>query len=242
MFDLSVYGSRTALHTADGEIRYDELADRAGDLARDVLGSSRRLVLVEGANHPDAVTAYLAALQHGHVALLVPDQREQQLEDLVAAYDPDVMLRRGPDGWSATQRRDGSAHELHPELALLLSTSGSTGSPKLVRLSADNIRSNAASIASYLRLTPDDRAATSLPIHYCYGLSVVNSHLITGAGLVLTEGSVVDPCFWDLFSSAAATSFAGVPYTFDLPRPLGLGRAPAAHAPLCHAGRRPART
>ena len=216
VFDLPGHGSRTALHTAAGEISYAELSDRAADLAGEVLGSTRRLVLIEGANTPESVTAYLAAVQHGHVALLVPHGRPAQLQQMVDAYDPDVVLRHEGEHWLADPRRRGTAHDLHPDLALLLSTSGSTGSPKLVRLSHDNVRSNAASIASYLRLTPDDRAATSLPLHYCYGLSVVNSHLLTGAGLVLTENSVVDECFWRRFQEAGATSFAGVPYTFDL--------------------------
>ena len=216
VFQLPGDGSRTALHTATGQISYAELFERAAELAGGVLGGTRRLVLIEGANTPESVTAYLAAVQYGHVALLVPEGRPAQLDQMVAAYDPDVVLRRADGRWLADPRRRGSVHDLHPDLALLLSTSGSTGSPKLVRLSHDNLRSNAASIASYLRLTPDDRAATSLPLHYCYGLSVVNSHLLTGAGLVLTDHSVVDECFWRRFQDASATSFAGVPYTFDL--------------------------
>ena len=124
---------------------------------------------------------------------------------------PDVIVGDG----DIRERRPGTAHDLHPDLALLLSTSGSTGSPKLVRLSHDNLRCNAASIADYLGLTPDDRAITSLPMHYCYGLSVVHSHLLVGAGLVLTDLSVVDECFWRLAEDAGATSFAGVPYTFE---------------------------
>jgi peptidoglycan/LPS O-acetylase OafA/YrhL len=99
---------------------------------------------------------------------------------------------------------------------VLLSTSGSTGSPKLVRLSRTNVEANARSIAAYLDLRPTDRAMTSLPLHYCYGLSVLTSHLVSGASVVLTDLSVADECFWDLARSAGATSFAGVPYTFDL--------------------------
>lgn len=216
VLDLARHGSRAALLTPEGPITYADLADRAADLADRVLGRTRRLVLVEGSNTVEALTAYLAAIQHGHVALLVPHDRPAQRDEMVAAYDPDVVLRDDGDRWTAEARRDGSAHDLHPDLRLLLSTSGSTGSPKLVRLSGTNLASNAASIATYLRLTPEDRAATSLPLHYCYGLSVVNSHLATGAGLVLTEDSVVDECFWRRFEQERATSFAGVPYTFDL--------------------------
>ncbi|MBJ7356783.1 AMP-binding protein [Nocardioides sp.] len=216
VFGLARHGGRPAYLGPDGEVSYAELAERVDAFAHDVLGTTRRLVMVEGANHPDALVAYLAALQHGHVVLLVPDDAAHRSRSLMDTYDPDLLVRRTDDGWQSTPRREGSAHDLHPDLALLLSTSGSTGSPKLVRLSEDNITSNAASIAGYLGLTSHDRAATTLPLHYCYGLSVVHSHLSVGAGLLLTEQSVVDQCFWDRFDDARATSFAGVPYTFEL--------------------------
>jgi acyl-CoA synthetase (AMP-forming)/AMP-acid ligase II len=216
VFGLAQHGGRPAYLGPDGVVSYAELVARIDDFAHDVLGTTRRLVLVEGANHPDALVAYLAGLQHGHVVLLVPDGAADRSGALLDTYDPDVLVRRGADGWQSAVLREGSAHDLHPDLTVLLSTSGSTGSPKLVRLSTDNIRSNAASIASYLGLTPQDRAATTLPLHYCYGLSVVHSHLLAGASLLLTEGSVVDRCFWDQFDDARATSFAGVPYTFEL--------------------------
>ncbi|GAA1478531.1 AMP-binding protein [Nocardioides aestuarii] len=207
VLDLRAHGARTAVHTADGRLTYDELADRVDALA-ERLGDTRRLVLVEGSNTVESLAAYLAAVTAGHVALLTPPGRPARA--LVDAWDPDVVL-----GHAFEERRDGTAHDLHPDLALLLSTSGSTGSPKLVRLSHDNLRSNAASIATYLEITPADNAITSLPLHYCYGLSVVHSHLLVGATLVLTDLSVVDECFWRLAAEARATSFAGVPYTFE---------------------------
>ena len=73
-----------------------------------------------------------------------------------------------------------------------------------MRLSRDNVASNAAAIADYLALTPADRAITTLPLHYCYGLSVLHSHLVAGASVVLTDLSVVDECFWDLVRRAPA--------------------------------------
>jgi hypothetical protein len=78
------------------------------------------------------------------------------------------------------------------------------------------VQSNAASIAGYLGLTDTDRAATTLPPHYCYGLSVIHSHLLRGAGLILTDRSVADAGFWEEFRASRGTSLAGVPYTFDL--------------------------
>ncbi len=206
LFNLAAHGSRTALVTPEGEISYTALASSVSRFG-ERLGSRRRLVLMTGANTAEAIIAYLGALHAGHVVLLAPSAPE-----LIEAYDPDVVIRPG----SVEERRTGSAHTLHPDLAMLLSTSGSTGSAKLVRLSHTNLRSNAESIASYLQLTADDRAVTTLPMHYCYGLSVINSHLLRGASLVLTERSVTEPEFWETVRSTGCTSFAGVPHTFDL--------------------------
>ncbi|MHA7285625.1 AMP-binding protein [Arthrobacter sp. MDT3-44] len=218
--DLARHGGRPAVITDDGVLTYRELAGRVDDFAAR-LGTERRLVLLAARNALDSLVGYLAALSAGHPLLLVPADKPAALESLVSAYDPDVVLRPGEGVPVLEERRPGSRHELHPDLALLLSTSGSTGSPKLVRLSHANLTANAASIAEYLRIEPEDRAATTLPLHYCYGLSVVNSHLLRGAGLVLTDLSVVDPCFWDLFRDSRATSFAAVPYTFDLLERVG---------------------
>jgi acyl-CoA synthetase (AMP-forming)/AMP-acid ligase II/acyl carrier protein len=218
--DLSSYGDRPAI-LADGlTLTYQELADRVDSFARQ-LGTERRLVALAASNDVESLVAYLAALVSGHPLILLPEDKPAALESLVAAYDPDVVVRPANGQCVLEERRPGTRHDLHPDLALLLSTSGSTGSPKLVRLSHANLQANADSIATYLQITPDDRAATTLPMSYCYGLSVINSHLLRGAGLVLTGLSVVDPCFWDLFRRERATAFAAVPYTFELLERVG---------------------
>lgn len=221
--DLVRFGDRTALITAQGAITYREL-DEAVAQMRARLGHARRLVALKGTNTGDAIVGYLAALSGGHPLLLVPGDQPASAaphgrgglasvtQAVIDAYDPDVVI----DGQDVIERHLLSQHELHPELALLLSTSGSTGSPKLVRLSHDNLVSNAEAIAEYLDIRDSDRAATTLPMHYCYGLSVINSQLARGAGLILTDLSVSDPRFWELFVTRGGTSFAGVPYTFDL--------------------------
>ena len=207
--DLSRFGDRPALVADGATLSHGELAARVQDrLAR--LGERRRLVLLECRNDVETVVTYLAALEGRHPVLLTgPDC---PADDLVATYRPEVLARGG----ELEERPAHTPAEPHPDLAVLLSTSGSTGSPRLVRLSHDNVRSNAQSIAAYLGITPADRAATSLPLQYCYGLSVLNSHLLTGASVLLTDASVVDERFWTDFAAAGATSFAGVPHTFDL--------------------------
>jgi acyl-coenzyme A synthetase/AMP-(fatty) acid ligase len=109
---------------------------------------------------------------------------------------------------------------LHPDLGLLLSTSGSTGSPKFVRLSYRNVWSNAASIAEFLDLTCEERPITTLPAHYSYGLSVINSHVLVGATILVTNTSVMQREFWTFAKAARASSIAGVPYTYEMLRRL----------------------
>lgn len=211
---LARHGERIAVRCEDGTaVTHRDLARRVDDAAAR-LGTTRRLVLVEGANDLATLVAYLGALAGGHPVLLVP--AGPHVGALVAAYDPDVVATPHEPDRPYLERRRGTAHQLHPDLALLLTTSGSTGTPKLVRLSHRNVEANAASIARFLGIRPTDLAATTLPLAYSYGLSVVHSHLRTGAGLLLTGSSVVDPCFWERFAREGATTFAGVPHTFSL--------------------------
>ena len=226
---LERFGDRPALVVPDPDggadpdrtrtVGYRELAELVAAGARR-LGSTRRLVLVEPAATLDGVVTYLAALAGGHAVLLSPDGATAARERLLARYDPDVVARRTTQGtsrpWTVEERRVGSAHTLHPELALLLGTSGSAGSSKLVRLSAENLSANAEAVAESLGLTAADRAVTTLPLAYCYGLSVLHSHLARGASVVLSERSVVDEGFWRTVEQFRVTTLAGVPHTFDL--------------------------
>ncbi|MDH6236220.1 AMP-binding protein [Cryobacterium sp. CG_9.6] len=209
----------TAL-VADGvRISYAELSLLIRE-CKGQLGETRRLVMIAATNALEPIVTYLAALEGGHPVLFVSggddDASLAHKAALIERFRPDVIAQHGPHGWTMEEQNPGSRHTFHPQLAMLASTSGSTGSPKLVRLSVENVRSNAASIGDYLRLEPSDRAATTLPLQYCYGLSVVNSHLLAGASVLLTERSVTDDAFWQEASAHQITSFAGVPYTFEM--------------------------
>lgn len=209
--ELSRFGDRPAVHTDGATLSYRELAERVG-LVSEALGPVRRVVALEADRSLASLELYLAALAGGHALLVLPPGAD----GIVARYDPDVVARAEGGTLVLDEAREGTRHGLHPDLSLLLSTSGSTGSPKLVRLSAAGLEANAEAIGEYLHLREDDVAATTLPLSYCYGLSVVNSHLARGASVALTDLSVVDPCFWELVAERGVTSLSGVPYTFDL--------------------------
>ncbi|MEV5301185.1 AMP-binding protein [Amycolatopsis methanolica] len=221
---LRSHGEKIAVVAPDGSrLTYVDLAARVSAAAAR-LGPVRRLVLVATSGDLDTLVTYLAALHGGHPVLLADGENQHHLDTLIDRYDPDVVAGPTPQGWRLRERRSGAAHVLHPDLALLLSTSGSTGSPKLVRLSSANLQSNADAIASYLDIRDTDRAVLSLPMHYCYGLSVVNSNLTRGAAILLNPHSVAEPEFWTFFRRHEGTSLHGVPHTFDLLDRVGFDR------------------
>ena len=212
---IETFGNALALVERNGNrVPYDQLLARVDRFAGS-LGPARRLVFVEAAHTVDAVAAYIACLRGRHPVHLFSGNGRQQLTSLVDRYRPNAIVHAGADRSELTWLNH-DALDLHADLSVLASTSGSTGSPKLVKLSRQNIDTNARAIAAYLALDASERAITTLPFNYSLGMSVVNSHLACGGALVLTDHSVTDPAFWQTFREAGATSFAGVPYTFEL--------------------------
>lgn len=181
----------------------------------------RSLVVLRCSLDPAAIAAHLALTSDGHVPLLLERSlSDTLLDDLVACYRPDAIL--DPEAGTLTPGPGaGAPVALHPALGLLLATSGSTGSPKLVRLSTHGVRANAEAIASYLQLTPAQRPLLHLPLSYSYGLSILHSHLVAGATLVLTDATVMEPAYWETLASECCTSIAGVPFHYAALRRFG---------------------
>ena len=227
-------------------LTYAELGSRVEELAmrlRKLVGT-RRLVFLAPAPDAEGVLLYLACMRAG-LPLCLCEPQAAALERLSIAYGPALVLMAqamGPlpqdwvseespiAGYLAGRPKVAGDHVLHPDLTLLLTTSGSTGSPKLVRLTARNLESNAVAISDYLELGGDERAVQSLPIHYSYGLSVLNSHLVAGGSVVLTPHSFMRPEFWRDADQHGATSFAGVPYMYETLHRLRFD--PGAHPTL----------
>jgi acyl-CoA synthetase (AMP-forming)/AMP-acid ligase II/surface polysaccharide O-acyltransferase-like enzyme len=221
--NLEDFASRPAVVTPAGEVvSYADLAARADALAAP-MRACRGLLALEAANDLDPLLAFVGACRAGCPVMLLGPGDLDANPHLRERFRPDHEYRRHDgDGWKLTGGGGPAADDLHPDLAVLLSTSGSTGSAKLVRLSAGNIVANARSIAEYLGIDGRERAITALPMQYSFGMSIVTSHLMAGASLVLTDRSVLDACFWDVFRAHGCTSFSGVPRTFEILRQNGV--------------------
>jgi acyl-coenzyme A synthetase/AMP-(fatty) acid ligase len=231
---MNRYGNNIAAIASNGEsIRYSDLeatGDRIGNST-----DGRCLVFCFCENEIGALCGYVGFLKNNIVPLLLKSDIEAELrENLIAVYKPaylympSAMTQEFPEfekvyeEWNYVLLRTQFhfQKELNPQLALLLTTSGSTGSPKLVRQSYDNIQSNAESIVEYLELTEYERPITTLPMNYTYGLSIINSHLLVGATILMTKTGFMQREFWEFFKAEEATSFGGIPYNFEILKKL----------------------
>lgn len=236
IWDFEKYSENIALKDEHGiTVSYGELLKQAQRIKR-VIGE-RCLIFCLCTNSIGSVSGYVSLLSEGMVPVLLNAHLEQGLLDnLINIYKPafiwspveaaDKLCKYGNEccfekyDYSLLKTDFDGQFELHDELCLLLTTSGSTGSPKFVRQSYRNVASNAQSIAQYLELDETEKPITTLPMNYTYGLSIINSHLLVGATLLLTDKGLMQKEFWKFFKEEGATSFGGVPYTYEMLKKL----------------------
>lgn len=224
MFPLEAHSKRWCVEDdAGARLRYGDIQEASNAMLRPLdsaLGSRKGLVFLCLNNTTSGVAAYLGLQARGHATLLLDGKiNPDLLDNLVNIYDPDAVIF--PDGEAGCAiRKTLRRVQPHPDLAVLLSTSGSTGSPKLACFSKAQLMANARSIAEYLAIGPDEIPFLHLPLHYSYGLSVLHSHLVAGALTRVSGLSMNQREFWQAISDSAATSFPGVPLTYQIMKRL----------------------
>lgn len=240
MFDLTKYRDNLAVLTDRGEsMSYLKLYEEADRFTSAFTHKGLVFTLCE--NVLGSFVGYVSCMNKKIPQVLLDGSKDLELvQRLIEIYEPEYIwlpTARVSEIRACSERLENSTiiyeyatyslistgylpREINPDLLLCLTTSGSTGSPKLVRLSEQNLESNAQSIADYLNITDAERPVTSLPMYYSYGMSVINSHLIKGATILLTDQPVTQRSFWSFIKEQKATSIAGVPYTYEMLRIL----------------------
>ncbi|MDO5131351.1 MAG: AMP-binding protein [Eubacteriales bacterium] len=230
IWNLENHAGKTALLDEFGNtMSYDLLNTESCILAARI--GRRCLVFSLCRNQIGSVLGYTAFINNGIVPVMVNSHLDASLLDnLLQTYQPAFLwvpkdqqvqfphMSVEYEAYDYVLLKSGYNKEypLFDELGLLITTSGSTGSPKLVRQSYLNVADNAGSIAQYLELDDTERPITTLPMNYVYGLSIINSHFLVGATLLLTDKGLMQKEFWKFFREAEATSFGGVPYTYEM--------------------------
>jgi acyl-CoA synthetase (AMP-forming)/AMP-acid ligase II len=209
------------LYYKSTSIDYFELEARVQKAIK-TLPSQRCLIALVAHSSLDFVIYYLALIRCSHVILLIdPAISEPLSSELLSHYQVNHFI----DG-NSIQMLNEQSHDLADELCLLLSTSGSTGSSKLVKLSKQNLAANCVSITQCLPICQQDVVMTFLPLSYSFGLSILHTHLMQGASIVLQSESLMSATFWQAFEKFKVTSFYGVPLSYQLLNRLGPEKMP----------------
>ena len=232
--DLEKYSSNTAIVTGSSDqINYLDLLDAADSIGNHI--KKRCLVFFVCNNCFESVAGYIGFLRAGSALALIQDTTDNTfIANLIEVYKPEYIYLPAKKSelqinctivhtfgdYTLLKTDHNVVYTLHENLALLLTTSGSTGSPKFVRQSYKNINSNAEAIAQYLGITSNDRPISTMPMSYTFMLSIINSHLLKGASIILTNATLMEKHFWRLIKDNNATTFGGVPYIFEMLKKL----------------------
>ena len=225
--DFEQIENNIALITNDECLTYSDVKMLSNQIASHI--TKKSLVFILCRNNIESILSYISIMEIHSVPLLLNGRiSKEALNRLIDIYKPryilceqDRDLGKGKVLWifrnyMLVNIPDTCNYVFDNELSLLLSTSGSTGSSKLVRLSCSNVVNNANAIADFLGITSQDTTITTLPMSYTYGLSIINSHLVRGAAIVLTDSSMLKHEFWDLFFDNNVCSFGGVPFIYEI--------------------------
>lgn len=225
--DKKPVSSVAVIDDSGSQMTYGELCDYSKDFHHVI--PTRTLIFILAENTIDSLLGYIGALSNGVVPLILSKNTDRSLFDrLRDMYSPDYL-------WAPLEMESELGGKviyshgryimlktgmeppmLNENLSLLLPTSGSTGSPKLVRHSYRNIEANARNVAEMFQITSEDRPMAALPMHYTMGLSVIVSHLYAGATVYLSGLSLTDMKFWKIMKDARITSFTGVPFSYEV--------------------------
>ncbi len=229
-----------AIQSGSNAVTYRELRDKVDSVAR-LLGrnlTKQDRVAIWAENSIFFAIAYLAAIRAGMVAVPIPidsppDAADRILKDagvsmiLVSTRCAAQASHSANAGVTTLTEAElseplpsieNSLPDVDPrrDLAALMFTSGSTGTPKGVMVTHANIECNTRDIVSYLGLSSADRALVVLPFSYCFGLSVLHTHLAVGGSVVISNQFMYPHRMLEEINDRACTGFAGVPSTFQV--------------------------
>lgn len=238
--DKHTHDSIAMVDNYNEELTYGRLCDFCETWQKYV--PSRSVVLMLCENRVGALAGYVASIENKVVPILLgASVDELLLNNLLFTYQPNYIWKpkevevkvEGEELFSAygftLMKTHYAPFPIHESLSLLMPTSGSTGSPKLVRYKYGNLEANARNVAAVFGWTKEERPICDLPIHYTMGLNVINSHLYVGAKVLLTNYGLMSGHFWDYLKQHKATNFTGVPFSYEVLSRLRFTRMDLPH-------------
>jgi len=227
--NIDKYKNKTAIITDTNlKVSYKDLYFNSKSITQDL--TPRSLVFLLSGNNMETIFYYVGLINSKNViSILDKDIKIEYLKKLIKIYKPNYLVLPSNyaniDGYffcnkfqnyKVIQKSNNKKIDLNKDLAILLNTSGSTGSSKLVRQSYENYYTNSESIIKKINLKSEDSVITTLPINYTFGLSIINTHLISGSKIILNDHPILQKDFWMLYKEHKPSFFYGVPYMFEI--------------------------
>lgn len=230
--------SKVAIISDSGEkIYYKKIIQDSDNIIKS-FHSKRSLVFILCENDYETIVSYIACLRSDHIPYLIDfNLPEKKINELIRLYKPQYLIcKKKPFSFLKEFKLKNfflnyrifetkfRLNSINDNLFLLLSTSGTTGDPKLVRLSKENLITNTNQIIEYLNIDKSHRSVSTLPIYYTYGLSILNTHLYSGASIYITKKTFFEKIFWKNFYNFKINNFGGVPFNYQVLLKLNLSK------------------
>ncbi len=231
---ITKYKKRIAVIIDGSEkISYSKLIQDSMKVTKKI--KSRSLILILAGNNYETISSYIG-LMNKESAILIIDKNISQnfLYDIVKRYKPNYIFLPKQNtflnnyrifhnfkNYKILKKKINNPIKLNNELAILLTTSGTTGSKKFVKQTYKNYKDNSKKIINSIGIKKDSSVITTLPISYTFGLSIINTHLLSGASIILNEFSILNKEFWSLYHKFKPKNFYGVPFIFEMIERIG---------------------
>lgn len=230
-----------AVDNRETSVTYGEMADIASQIEDSIQKRSVAFILCD--NSVGALTAYISSVANDVVPLLLNSEIDKKLlGNLLSVYEPAYIWqssekdRISPEHEAVLEIKNFTLYKtgvkpypLNDALELLLTTSGSTGSPKLVRYKKGNLEANAKNVALAFGWTENERPLCDLAMNYTMGLNVINTHIYVGATVCLTNDNIMTGEYWDYIKKEEITNITNVPFGYELMLKLRFTRMKLPH-------------
>lgn len=227
--NIKKYKNNVALYTKDNEIiKYSQIL-RDIEIFKKYF-KTKKIIIILAENSYEFIAAYISAIRNNQLIILVnPNINDNDLINLNKKYSPEYLFcnkkKNIPKNYKKIldfknfillKNYKKKKYSINQNLSCLLSTSGTTGDSKFVKISIHNLLYNSKGISNFLKITSIDKSITTMPPFYSYALSIINTHLMNGAKIILNDYSLIDRRFWNLYKKFKPNNLNGVPYNYEI--------------------------
>ena len=212
-------------------ITYKKFYNDLKNLEKKINFKNKKIFFLLAENNYEFVLIYFVLLKKKYPFFLIDKNiNKKNLKNLIEKFSPNYILSKEKKLLNLKLSKkflnfnifnnSNKNYNINKNLCLLLPTSGSTGSPKFVMLSRQNILKNTKDICKYLKLNKNNITISTLPFHYSYGLSILNTHIYSGSKIIFSKYNIMSKEFWRLFNKKKINSIYGVPQSFEILKKL----------------------